>query len=198
LLKSVPTLDRCRYDGEDQRVSRLLRALAATASVALLTAGCSGGGASSAADDHPASVAAYPETPHFEGRLAVTLQPALPVVGDPSCAPDPDAHQVCSPDGREAYRVLGSTGAATVIEVSVAPSADHTSWVADVRFDPASRTAVGAARDAAAGLGGLVLVCVADRVLLAVRPADLRPAVAHYFGLEKPEAWAIADRFSGV
>jgi hypothetical protein len=177
-------------------VSRLLRALSAAAIVALLTS-CSGAGQGSA-DDAPSSVEAFPEPPHFDGPLDVALRPALPVVDDASCAPDAAAGRLCSANGAMAYRVLGESRDATVLEVSTEPSEDHTSWTAEIRFHPASRTAVGAARDSAAGLGGVVLLTVGDRVLMAVRPDQLKPAAARFFGLEKPEAWAIPEHFPGV
>ena len=67
-----------------------------------------------------------------------------------------------------------------------------------IRFDPATRTAVGAVRGAAAAIGGLVLVTVDDAVLMVVRPDQMKAATARFFGLEKPEAWAIPDVFSAV
>ena len=189
-------LDHEPRDREDRRVLRVIRVVAAAAALALL-AGCSSD-ADQAGPVEPTSVAVFPDLPHFDGPLAVRLQPALPIVDTAGCTPDPAEHRACSADGAKAYRTLGDPSDATVAEVSTAPSDDHLSWTAEIRFDPASRTAVTAARDAAAGLGGLVLVTVGDDVLIAVRPDAIRPAAARFFGLEKPEAWAIPEGFPGV
>jgi hypothetical protein len=189
-------LDLGRPDSEDRRVTCVLRVLAAATVLALL-AGCS----SDSGSGEPAgssSVAAFPDLPHFDGPLEVVLQPALSIVDTASCTPDPAEHRACSADGGEAYRILGESSDATIAEVSTAPAEDHLSWTAEIRFAPSSRTAVTAARDAAAGVGGLVLVTVDGAVLIAVRPDAIKPAAARFFGLEKPEAWAIPERFPGV
>jgi hypothetical protein len=189
-------LDRGPWDREDRRVPRVLR-LAAVAAVLTLLAGCSSDGGSGEPDGS-SSVAASPDIPHFDGPLEVVLRPALPIVDASGCVPDPAEHRACSADGEQAYRILGKPSDATIAAVSAAPSEDHTSWTAEIRFDPSSRTAVTGARDAAAGVGGLVLVTLDDAVLIAVRPDAIRPAAARFFGLEKPEAWAIPERFPGV
>jgi hypothetical protein len=55
-----------------------------------------------------------------------------------------------------------------------------------------------AARDAAAGVGGMVPVTVDDAVLIAVRPDQITPTAVRFFGLEKPEAGVIPELFPGV
>jgi hypothetical protein len=190
-------LDLRPRDSEDRTVPCFLRVLAATAAVALL-AGCSSDGGP-AEPDGSSSVAAFPDLPHFDGPLEVVLQPALSMVTETAgCTPDPAAHRVCSADGRHGYRVLGEPSDATIAEVSTAPSEDHLSWTAEIRFQASSRTAVTAARDAAAGVGGMVLVTVDDAVLIAVRPDEITPTAVRLFDLEKPEAWAIPELFPGV
>jgi hypothetical protein len=112
--------------------------------------------------------------------------------------PGDGERRVCSADGQHGYRVLGEPSDATIAEVSTAPSEDHLSWTAEIRFQASSRTAVTAARDTAAGVGGMVLVTVDDAVLIAVRPDEITPTTVRFFGLEKPEGWAIPELFPGV
>ncbi|MEP9362809.1 hypothetical protein ABLE68_07580 [Nocardioides sp. CN2-186] len=166
---------------------------------ALTLAGCTGASEDSQPDT-PTSIAAYPDLPHFEGDLAVTLVPALREVSDGRCTPDDD--HGCSPDGTESFRMLGERASATVVEALTAPSTDHTSWTTTVRFDGSTQRAVEAARDSAAGLGGVVLVMARNaddqQVLAVANPQEIQGKRADFLGLEKAEAWAIVDAFGAV
>ena len=176
---------------------RLLCALCAAG--ALTLSGCSSTGEDAPADS-PTSIAAYPDLPHFEGELAVTLVPALREVSDGRCTPDDD--HGCSPDGSESFRMLGEHRDATVVEAVTAPSSDHTSWTTTVRFDPASRQALTQAHDQAQGFGGVVLVMSGGpedaKVLVVANPQETKGKRLDFLGLRKAEAWAIVDAFDAV
>jgi hypothetical protein len=153
------------------------RAAAVLAIAGTLTlTGCDGDGRPEASST---SVDAYPDPPQVTGPLAVTLQPALRLVGD-----------------AESYRPLGTGQPAVVDEVSTEPSAGHTAWGTTVRFATDSRDVVRRAREQAASLGGLVLVSVGDTVVMVATPPEISPRRITRLGLEKAEAWTLVEGFS--
>ncbi len=178
----------------------MFRLLCTVCAVGALTlSGCSGA-SEDTRPDTPTSIAAYPDLPHFEGDLAVTLVPALREVSNGRCTPDDD--HGCSPDGSESFRMLGERHKTTVVEALTTPSADHTSWTTTVRFSPGSGPQLTAAQDQAAGIGGVVLVMSGDRddrqVLAIAKPQEMQGKRLNFLGLEKAEAWAIVDAFAAV
>ena len=72
-----------------------------------------------------------------------------------------------------------------------------TSWTVTLRFDPADRRAVTAAREEARGIGAVVLVLGADEDVLAPAAVpDIERGVIRLSQLEKPEAWDTVERIS--
>ena len=167
--------------------------LATLVGVALVATACDGGGHQSGAA--PATVQASPELPHARGPIHVRLQPALPILGDEGgCLPAPAEGRVCAPDGKAAYRVLGTPRRVTITSAHTRPSADHSAWDAVARVAPADHGRVAAAREQAAGFGGVVLLIGRPSRVLEVAPPDaLTSGNARLLGLEKPEAWAFVE-----
>ena len=175
---------------------RVLRTAAAVLTGVVLVAACQDDGEPRQAGS--SSIEAFPDVPHFRGHLAVLLRPALEIVSDSACQPAPDRNVFCSVGDGEAFRALGEARLTAVVEVRTAPSEDHTAWDTVVRFDPDDRQAVRGAAEQARGLGGVVLLMAANRVVRAIDPPDLGAQRARLLGLEKPEAWAFVESFNGV
>lgn len=170
---------------------------AALAALAVLAVGGCAGPAQEQ-DDEPPAVAAAPDLPHFRGRLAVGLVPALPVVTNARCAPGSEDHVVCSMDGRRTYRALTAPTSAELVEARMDPSRDHTSWTTTVRFDPSSRADIAQVRRRVAALGGVALLSSDGRVLAALTPDQLDRGRAELEGLARPDAWDLVEAFSRV
>jgi hypothetical protein len=172
-------------------------ARAALAAIAVLAmGGCSSQGQEQNGEPPPA--AAAPDLPHFQGRLAVELVPALQVVTDARCAPDPGAHLVCSPDHRHTYRMLSPVTDAELVEARMDPSADHTSWTTTVRFEPTSRAVVDRVGERVAAVGGVALLSSGDRVLAVLSPDQVGRGRVAFEGLARRDAWDLVEAFTRV
>jgi hypothetical protein len=141
------------------------------------------------------TVRASPDLPHARGPIRVRLQPALPILGDEGgCLPAPAEGRVCAPDGTAAYRVLGTTRRVRITDARTRPSADHGAWDAVVRVASADHRRAAAAREQAAGFGGVVLLIGRGSGVLAVLPPDaLTSGNVRALGLGKPEAWVFVE-----
>ena len=124
-------------------------------------------------EPRPGGLEAAPRIPHFEGRLPVLLEAGNQVFVPPPCKPDPARGRRCSLDGETTY--LGypdSEVDATLVDASVAPNDNRTSWVVTLTFDDAAGPRrIGATAVARAGM--LLLVDDQDRVLLTHRPVTV-------------------------
>jgi hypothetical protein len=179
--------------GQDRAVAPSV-VVALTVAAGLAIAACQG-------DDPPppapSAVEAFPDPPHVDGPITVTLRTALRQTTDGGeCRADPDDGRLCSPDGSTGYRVIATSPPVVVDEVSTAPAEDRTSWSTTIRFADGSRAVVRRSRAQAAGVGGVVVVSVGDDVATVVPPADLTPRRAALLGLGKAEAWSVVDAFS--
>ena len=186
---------------------RHLAALAASALlVAGLLAGCSErppARGDRAGGETTGGLEAAPRIPHFEGRLPVLLEAGNQVFVPPPCKPDPARGRRCSVDGETTY--LGypdSEVEATLIDASVAPNDNRTSWVVTLTFDDAAGPRrIGATAVARAGM--LLLVDDQDRVLLTHRPVTVpQRSIIHgrvtLDPMDKAPAWALVESISAV
>ncbi len=186
------------------------RHLAALAAGALLVAGllvgcserppASGGRAGSEATG---GLEAAPRIPHFEGRLPVLLEAGNQVFVPPPCQPDPARGRRCSVDGETTY--LGypdSEVKATLVDASVAPNDNRTSWVVTLTFDDAAGPRrIGATAVARAGM--MLLVDDQDRVLLTHRPVTVpQRSIIHgrvtLDPMDKAPAWALVESIAAL
>ena len=139
------------------------------------------------------AVAVAPRPPHFAGRMALALQPALVSVGETACTPA--RNRVCSSDGTQGWVPITDPGRATLVEAVARLADEHTSWTTVLRFDRASGPALTRAAADAAAVGGVVLLISDGRARAAVAPLELDGVRATFTGLTKPEAWDLVAAF---
>lgn len=176
----------------------LLCGVLATAAAGALLTGCTDtssepGRPSPAA---PASIPVTVEEPHAVGPFPVRLQVGLPVLTPDRCDPSVEG-LVCSTDGRQSWKPVEGTAAATVTDVRTRLSHRHTSWTTVVAFEEGDGDRLRRWSRSASSVGGVVLVLDDRRqVLVAVPASTLRGTRAVLTRLDKPTAWSLVEGFS--